>query len=63
MIQDIRNLVSLSVSDAASVAPPADNMATYDTSLENSNCADISYMCSGDAVVKAAGDFYSYSME
>jgi hypothetical protein len=44
LIQDIRNLVSLSVSDAASVAPPADNMATYDTSLENSNCADISYM-------------------
>lgn len=61
--QDIRNFTTLSVADAASVAPPASNMNTYDTSLENSNCADNSYMCAGDSVTSAAGDFYSYSME
>ena len=43
-VQDIRNFQALSVSDALTVAPPAANMATYDTSLANSNCADVSYM-------------------
>ena len=44
MWQDIRNFTTLSVSDASTVAPPASNMETYDTSLENSNCSDNSYM-------------------
>jgi hypothetical protein len=36
--------MALSVSDAVTVAPPASNMHTYDTSVANSVCADISYM-------------------
>jgi len=44
MQQDIRNFQGLSVADAMTVAPPADNMNTSVTSVANSDCADFSYM-------------------
>jgi len=53
--------VSLSVSDIIEPAPPAAAMQSYTDSVLNSNCADISYMCAGTAVTKAAADFVTYS--